>query len=79
MNDMVAVGEEVIVRKTAVAVGILALNMAIKHRQRLKRRVWYHSWLQKRAASGFFNRPYNFERATGNRQHEICELPQNGR
>ena len=55
MDDMVAVEEVVIVRETAVAVGILALSMAIKHRQRPKRRTWSHSWLQNKAASGFFN------------------------
>ena len=55
MDDMVAVEEEDIVRETAVVVGILALSMAIKHRQRPKRRIWSHSCLHNRAASGFFN------------------------
>ncbi len=70
--------EELILRETAAVVGILALSLAIKRRQRPKRRIWSHSWLHKRAVSGFFNttlrelqesdstRYANFKRATHN-------------
>ena len=47
--------EEVKLRETATVVGILALNLAIKRRQRPKRRIWSHRWLHKRAVSGFLN------------------------
>jgi hypothetical protein len=56
MDDMEAFEEEeVILMETAAVVGILALSLAIKRRQRPKRRIWSHSWLHKRAVSGFFN------------------------
>ena len=67
MDDMeVMQEEEIILRETATVVGILALSLAIKRRQRPRRRIWSHSWLQNRPVTGFFNTT-------------LCELRENDR
>ena len=55
MDDMEAMEEEITLRETASVVGMLALNLAMKHRQRPRRRIWCHSWLLNRPVSGFFH------------------------
>jgi hypothetical protein len=40
MDDMEAMEEEITLRETASVVGMLALNLAMKHRQRPRRRIF---------------------------------------
>ena len=70
MDELEAIEEEeVIVRETAAVVGILALSLAIKRRQRPRRRIWSHSWLHNRAVLGFFNTTLSELRQTDNTRY----------